>query len=44
MASTGNVEGKGQMIFYSCEMWSFTLREEHKLQVFKYKVLRKIYA
>ena len=28
--------------FYDCETWSLTLREEHRLRVFKNKVLRKI--
>jgi len=26
-----------------CETWAFTLREEHRLQVFKHRVLRKIF-
>jgi len=28
---------------YGCETWSLTLREEHKLRVFKNRVLRKIF-
>jgi hypothetical protein len=26
-----------------CETWSFTLREEHRLRVFKNRVLRRIF-
>jgi hypothetical protein len=29
---------------YRSETWSFTLREEHKLQMFENKVLGKIYG
>ena len=29
-------------VLYSCETWSLTLREEHRLRVFENKVLRKI--
>jgi hypothetical protein len=31
-------------VLCGCEMWSLTLMEEHKLQVFKNKVLRKTFA
>jgi len=27
---------------YECETWSFTLRKEHNLRVFKNRVLRKL--
>jgi hypothetical protein len=29
---------------YGCETWSLTLREEHRLRVFKNRVLRKIFG
>ena len=29
---------------YGCEIWSLTLREEHRLRVFENKVLRKIFG
>jgi hypothetical protein len=29
---------------YGCGTWSLTLREEHRLQVFKNRVLRRIYG
>ena len=32
------------VVFYGCETWSFTLREEHRLRVFENKVLRKIFG
>jgi hypothetical protein len=28
------------VVLYGCETWSLTLREEHKLRVFKKRVLR----
>jgi hypothetical protein len=28
---------------YGCETWSLTLREEHRLRVFKNRVLRRIF-
>ena len=31
------------VVLYSCETWSLMLREEHRLRVFKNKVLRKIF-
>ena len=31
-------------LFYGCETWSLTLREEHRLRVFENKVLRKIFG
>jgi hypothetical protein len=31
-------------ILYQCETWPLTLREEHKLKVFKYRVLRRIFG
>ena len=30
------------VVLYGCETWSLTLRKEHRLRVFKNKVLRKI--
>jgi hypothetical protein len=32
------------LIFYGCETWSLTLREEHRLRVFENKVLRRIFG
>ena len=32
------------VVFYGCETWSLTLREEHRLTVFENKVLRKIFV
>ena len=32
------------VVLYGCETWSLTLREEHRLRVFKNKVLRKIFG
>jgi hypothetical protein len=31
-------------VLYGCEIWSLTLREEHRLRVFENKVLRRIYG
>jgi hypothetical protein len=31
------------MVLYGCETWSPTLREEHRLRVFKKRVLRRIF-
>jgi len=31
------------VVLYGCETWSLTLREERKLSVFEYMVLRRIY-
>jgi hypothetical protein len=30
------------VVLYGCEIWSLTLREEHRLKVFENKVLRRI--
>ena len=30
------------VVSYGCETWSLTLREEHRLRVFKNRVLRRI--
>jgi len=30
-------------VFYGCETWSFALREEYRLRVFKNRVLRNIF-
>ena len=32
------------VVFYGCETWSLTLREEHRLRVFENRVLRKIFG
>jgi hypothetical protein len=32
------------VILYGCETWSVTLREEHRLRVFEYRVLRRIFG
>jgi hypothetical protein len=32
------------VIFYGCETWSLTLREEHRLGVFKNRVLRRLFG
>jgi hypothetical protein len=32
------------VILYGCEIWSLTLRKEHRLRVFENKVLRKIFG
>jgi hypothetical protein len=29
---------------YGCEIWSLTLREEHRLRVFENRVLRRIFG
>jgi len=31
-----------RVMLYGCEAWSFTLRQEYKLRVFKNRVLRNI--
>jgi hypothetical protein len=32
------------VVFYGCETWSLTLREEYRLKVLKNRVLRKIFG
>jgi hypothetical protein len=32
------------LFFYRCEIWSVTLREEHRLRVFENRVLRRIFG
>ncbi|KAJ4436596.1 hypothetical protein ANN_16629 [Periplaneta americana] len=32
------------VVLYGCEIWTLTLREEHRLRVFENKVLRKIFG
>jgi hypothetical protein len=32
------------VVFYGCETWSLTLREERKLRVFENKVLRRVFG
>jgi hypothetical protein len=32
------------VVLYGCETWSLTLREDHKLRVFKNGVLRRIFG
>jgi hypothetical protein len=31
------------VVLYGCETWSLTVREEHRLRVFKNRVLRRIF-
>jgi hypothetical protein len=32
------------VVLYSCQTWSLTLREEHRLRVFENRVLRRIFG
>jgi hypothetical protein len=32
------------VVWYGCETWSLTLREEHRLRVFEDRVLRRIFG
>ena len=32
------------VVFYGCETWSLTLREEHTMRVFENRVLRRIFG
>jgi hypothetical protein len=32
------------VVLYGCEIWSLTLREEHRLRVFENRVLRRIFG
>jgi hypothetical protein len=32
------------VVLHGCEMWSLTLREEHRLRVFNNRVLRRIFV
>jgi hypothetical protein len=32
------------VVLYGCQTWSLTLREEHRLGVFKNRVLRRIFG
>jgi hypothetical protein len=32
------------LLLYGCEIWSLTLREEHRLRVFEKRVLRRIFG
>jgi hypothetical protein len=32
------------VVLYGCETWSLTVREEHKLNVFENRVLRRIFG
>ena len=32
------------VVFYGCETWSLTLREEHRLREFENRVLRRIFG
>jgi hypothetical protein len=32
------------VVLYECETWSLTLREEHRLEVFEKRVLRKVFG
>jgi hypothetical protein len=32
------------VVLYGCEIWSLTIREEHRLRVFENRVLRRIFG
>ena len=32
------------VVFYGCETWSLTVREEHRLRLFENRVLRKVFG
>jgi hypothetical protein len=32
------------VVLYGCEIWSLTLREEHRLRMFENRVLRRIFG
>jgi hypothetical protein len=32
------------VVLYGCEIWSLTLREEHRFRVFENRVLRRIFG
>jgi hypothetical protein len=32
------------VVLYGCEIWSLTLKEEHRLKVFENRVLRRIFG
>jgi hypothetical protein len=32
------------VVSYGCETWSWTLREEHRLEVFENRVLKRIFG
>jgi hypothetical protein len=32
------------VVLYGCDNWSLTLREEHRLRMFEYRVLRRIFG
>jgi len=32
------------VVLYGCEIWSLTLREEHRLRVFENRVLKSIFG
>ena len=32
------------VVLYGCEIWSLTLREEHRLRVFENRVLRRVFG
>jgi hypothetical protein len=32
------------VVFYGCEIWLLTLREECRVRVYEYRVLRKIFG
>jgi hypothetical protein len=47
---SGNVKAKIYktiilpIVWYGCDIWSFTLRKEHRLRVFENRVLRGIFG
>jgi hypothetical protein len=32
------------VVLYGCETWSLTLREDHRLRVFEYSLLRRMFG
>ena len=34
----------GSAVLCGCDIWSLNLREEHRLRVFEYRVMRKIFG
>jgi hypothetical protein len=39
-----SIDRASKVALYGCETWSLTLREEHRLRVFEYRVLRRIFG
>jgi hypothetical protein len=32
------------VVLYGCETWSLTLKEEHRLRVFEYRIVRRVFG